>query len=62
MDSCRNGRGTVKALVSFIAGVIMSWALVISEWGVVDVHGDCCCPWALSFVGMVIVHGAGQCH
>ena len=51
----------------------MSWALVISEWGVIIIHGapslsmrivicgcDCCSwGWVLLLVGTVIIHGAG---
>ena len=58
---------------SFIAGVIMSWVLVISEWGVVIIcggpslslgvvvcgHGHCSWGWAMSLVGTVIICGAG---
>ena len=60
-------------LFSFIAGVIMSWVLIISEWGVVIVcgvpslsmgivvcgHGHCLWGWVLSLVGTVIIHGTG---
>ena len=56
----------------FIAGVVVSWALVISEWGVIVVHGGlslslcivicghshCLWGWALLFVGAVVVRGA----
>ena len=57
----------------FIAGVVVSWALAVSGWGVIVVHGapslsmgvvvcghsHCLWGWVLSLVGMVIIHGAG---
>ena len=45
----------------FIVGVIVSWVLIISEWGSSLSMGDCHCSWALLFVGAIVVHGAGQC-
>ena len=56
--SFRGGRSRSWALVSFIAGVVVSWTLVVSGWGVVVVRGA---PWALSCVGVVVVRGAGRC-
>ena len=58
---------------SFIAGVVVSWVLAISEWGVVVVHGApslsvgvVVCGrgryswgWALSLVGAVVIREAG---
>ena len=49
------------ALIISEWGVVVSWALVISEWGSLSSVGDHRCPWALSFVGAVVVHGAGRC-
>ena len=65
----------VVRLFSFMAGVVVSWAFVISEWGVVVIrggpslslgvvvcgHGRCSQGWALSSVGVVVVRGAGRC-
>ena len=55
------------------AGVVVSWALVVSGWGVVVVRGAqslsvgvvvcgrgrCSWGWALSLVGAVVIRGAG---
>ena len=60
-------------LFLFIAGVVVSWALAISEWGVVIVrgalslsvgvvicgHGCYLWGWALSLVGTVVIREAG---
>ena len=54
---------------SFIAGVVVSWALVISEWwgrrrpwGTVAVPGRCrLCAWSLSAGLGVVVCGHGRC-
>ena len=41
----------------------MSWALVISEWGViVVVHGGPSLSLGIVVVGTVVVHGARRCH
>ena len=65
--------GAVVRSFSFMAGVVVSWAFAIGEWGVVVVRGGpslslgvvvcgrcrCSWGWALSFVGAVVVHGPG---
>ena len=58
---------------SFIVGVVVSWALVINERGVVIIHGGpsvslgivvcgrghCSWGWAMLLVGVVVICGAG---
>ena len=44
---------------SFIAGVVVSWALVVSGWGSSSSVGHRRCLWALSLVGAVVIRGAG---
>ena len=44
---------------SFIAGVVVSWAFVISEWGVVVVRGGPSLSLGVVVVGAVVVRGAG---
>ena len=46
---------------SFIAGVVVSWAFVISEWGVVVVRWGPSLSLGVVVVGAVVVRGAGRC-